>query len=378
LSRFDRYLLSQLMMLFGFFALVLVTIYWINRAVVLFDQLISNGQTALVFLEFTALSLPNVIAIVLPVAAFVAAVYVANRLASDSELVVVQATGYSPFRLMRAVLAFGVFVMAMLAILTNVLVPVAQTTLVRRQAEISGNITSRFLTEGVFLHPADSVTVYIRQITADGELLNLFMSDARAAEQRTTYTARRALIIRSATGPKLVMFDGMAQTLRLADERLSVTRFSDFSFDIGALIDKRTDSRRAAGEVPTAELLQPGPALAEETGKSIAALIYEGHSRLAQPLLGLVAALSGFAMMLVGGFSRFGMWRQIVGAIALLILLKALDNSMASLAQDNARLWPLVYVSSVAGLAAVWAILHLSAHPALWRTRSGVRAESGA
>ena len=35
LTRFDRYILSQLMMLFGFFALVLVMVYWVNRAVVL-------------------------------------------------------------------------------------------------------------------------------------------------------------------------------------------------------------------------------------------------------------------------------------------------------------------------------------------------------
>ena len=31
------------MVLFGFFSLVLVLVYWINRAVVLFDQLIADG-----------------------------------------------------------------------------------------------------------------------------------------------------------------------------------------------------------------------------------------------------------------------------------------------------------------------------------------------
>jgi hypothetical protein len=30
MSKFDRYMLSQLMMFFGFFALVLVSIYWVN------------------------------------------------------------------------------------------------------------------------------------------------------------------------------------------------------------------------------------------------------------------------------------------------------------------------------------------------------------
>ncbi|MCU0903725.1 MAG: LptF/LptG family permease, partial [Tabrizicola sp.] len=60
-SRFDRYLLSQFLALFGFFALVLVAVYWVNRAVGLFDQLIGDGQSALVFLEFSILTLPNAI-----------------------------------------------------------------------------------------------------------------------------------------------------------------------------------------------------------------------------------------------------------------------------------------------------------------------------
>ena len=57
MARFDRYMLSQCLQLFGFFGLVLVLVYWINQAVILFDQLIADGQTALVFLELPALTL---------------------------------------------------------------------------------------------------------------------------------------------------------------------------------------------------------------------------------------------------------------------------------------------------------------------------------
>ena len=98
-ARFDRYMLSQLLLLFGFFSLVLVSVYWINRAISLFDQLLGDGQTALVFLEFTLLALPYVIMSVLPISAFVAAVYVTNRLSSDSEIVVLQTVGASTARI---------------------------------------------------------------------------------------------------------------------------------------------------------------------------------------------------------------------------------------------------------------------------------------
>ena len=61
-------MLSQLIMLCGFFGLVLVLVYSINRAVLLFDQLIADGQSAGVFVEFTALTLPSVIRLALPLA----------------------------------------------------------------------------------------------------------------------------------------------------------------------------------------------------------------------------------------------------------------------------------------------------------------------
>ena len=216
-SKFDRYLLSQLLALFGFFSLVLVAVYWVNRAVGLFDQLIGDGQSALVFLEFSLLTLPNVIRLVLPVSAFAACVYAINRLMQESELVVMQATGFSAFRLARPVLYFGLSVAMMHLVLTHVLVPMSQVRLADRSAEVSENVTARFLNEGRFMHPAAGITLYIRKITPLGELRDIFLSDERDAAQRVVYTAEKALLVRGDNGPNLVMLDGVAQ--RLVHER---------------------------------------------------------------------------------------------------------------------------------------------------------------
>ena len=70
MKRIDRYILKTMLILFGFFALVLVAVYWVNRAVSLFERLIGDGQTAMVVLEFTLLTLPMVISVVLPVISY--------------------------------------------------------------------------------------------------------------------------------------------------------------------------------------------------------------------------------------------------------------------------------------------------------------------
>ena len=119
MSRFDRYLFFQFLVVFGFFSLVLVLVYWVNTAVILFDRLISGGHSAQVFLEFSLLAIPKVIAMILPMSAFASMVFVANRLSSESELTVVQATGFSPWRLMRPVMAFGLIVALFMSVLTH-------------------------------------------------------------------------------------------------------------------------------------------------------------------------------------------------------------------------------------------------------------------
>lgn len=350
MSKFDRYMLSQLMMLFGFFALVLVSVYWINRAVSLFDQLISDGQSAWVFLEFTALTLPNVIRLVLPVAAFVAAVYVTNRLAAESELVVMLATGFSPLRLARPVIYFGLIVTLMVAVLSHVLVPASRIKLADRRGEIAENVAARFLTEGTFLHPAEGITFYIRAISPRGELEDIFLSDARTPGRRTIYTAERALLVKSETGPKLVMFEGMAQTLSTASLTLAVTRFGDFSYDLGALIGSAAGRLRSVEELPTLVLLAATPEAAAAYGTTEAAMLLEGHERMARPFLALVSALIGFATLLTGGFSRFGLWRQIALSVVLLVFVQFLANGATSLVSHRPDAWPAIYLPVLAGL----------------------------
>ncbi|SIO23545.1 lipopolysaccharide export system permease protein [Rhodovulum sp. ES.010] len=370
MPRFDRYLLGQLTILFGFFALVLVSIYWVNRGVSLFEQIIGGGQSALVFLEFAALTLPNVIRLVLPIAAFAATVYVINRMISESEMVVMQALGCSPWRLARPVAAFGLLVALPMLVLTHVLVPASRAILDERRDEISRDIASQFLSEGQFLHPARGITFYIREITPAGELRDIYLSDATDPAVRVTYTAKRAVLVDSPSGPKLAMFEGMAQSLEPDGRRLAVGRFEDFVYDIAALLDSARMRPPKIETLPTGDLIDPSPGLIAATREPRAVLLYEGHARSSQPLLAVAGALIGYGALLIGGFSRFGVGRQVGLAIVLLIVVSFLDNAMGDLVRRGALPWPMTYAPPLAGMAIGAALIGLSAR----RRRPGAAA----
>lgn len=374
MSRFDRYILSQLMALFGFFSLVLVSIYWINQAVRLFDSLIGDGQSALVFLEFTALTLPNVIRIVLPMAAFAAVVYVTNRLSSESELVVMQSTGFSPWRLARPVLWFGLIVGLFMSVMTHLLVPVSMTQLQDRQDDLERNVTARLLTEGTFLHPAPGITFYIRSIEPDGTLTDVFLSDRRNPKSPQTFTAARAYLVADRASEngsaKLVMVEGLAQTLRTKSDRLFTTHFQDFTYDIERLFGTAKVPFVHVRYLSTWRLFTDADRVMALTGASRGEVVEEAHVRFAQALLCMAAALIGFSTLLVGGFSRFGIWRQIVLAIVLLLLIKGIEGAAVDPVRKNPALWPLVYLSPLVGFVIGTFMLWLSARPRRLRRRA--------
>ena len=63
MRRLDRYILGQLIAAFGFFVLIFTGVVWLTQAVRLIDTVVASGQSARVFLEFSALVLPQVLAI---------------------------------------------------------------------------------------------------------------------------------------------------------------------------------------------------------------------------------------------------------------------------------------------------------------------------
>ncbi|WP_272491266.1 LPS export ABC transporter permease LptF [Roseovarius autotrophicus] len=374
MTRFDRYLLSQLMVLFGFFALVLVSILWINKAVRMFDKLIGDGQPAWVFLEFTALTLPSVIGGMLPIAAFAAAVYVVHRLSSESELTVIQASGYSPLRLSRAVLVFGVIVALMMSLLAHMLIPGSLSQLRLRESEISRNVAAQLLSDGEFLHPAPGITFYIREITPEGELRDVFLSDRRDPDKSITYTSSRAYLVADGAGSRLVMVSGLAQNIHHGDARLFTTHFDDFSYDITSLLSRSGFNLNKLAFASTVELLRDPGAVAERTGASPGAAMTELHGRFTAALMCVVAALIGFCTLLVGAYSRLGIWRQVLVAFALLVGIKVAESASFGPVMANAALWPLLYLPALSGLGLALALLWLAHNPAVMaRLGSGFR-----
>src|SRR6476620_12696876 len=103
---------------FSAFVIVLISltaVIWITQALRDFDIMTSQGQTILVFVGITGLSIPLLVLVIAPIALVIVVAHVLNKLCSDSEIIVMNAAGRSPWRLFRACLNVGIVVALIVA-----------------------------------------------------------------------------------------------------------------------------------------------------------------------------------------------------------------------------------------------------------------------
>ncbi|MEL6218520.1 MAG: LPS export ABC transporter permease LptF [Pseudomonadota bacterium] len=352
----DRYILSQLVWPFVFFVLVFTGVIWLSQSLRVIDTVVNNGQSARVFLEFTALLLPTVLAIVLPVACFAATLYAINRLYGDSEIVVMMAAGLSGLSMLRPVALFASGVLLVLLVITLYLMPNTKRMMQERVSEVRGDIAAAFLREGAFVSPAKRVTIYLRRMGRPGEMLGVFVHDERDPGQVTTYTAERAVLVPGTDGgaPQIVMFDGIAQS-RPADVsgELSVLRFEQLSYDLEQMRGEPGERQRKPSEFFLYDQLTiSGEALGPyELGDFRA----EGHEALSSPLYALALPLLGAALVVSLGFRRQGFAGRILLAAGAAVALRLAGLAAKSATNAEAALWPLMYLPPLFGIAlAIW------------------------
>jgi lipopolysaccharide export system permease protein len=223
--------------------------------------------------------------------------------------------------------------------------------------EVAENLTARLLTEGKFLTPSDTITFYLRHITAEGQLEGVFLNDASDPGKNITYSAAKAFLVRSEVGPRLVLIDGVIQNLDLTTDKLAVTRFNDFVINIGQIVSPGGTAAKRSEHFTSLQLIAQLTSAPDMNQSARFDILYTLHQRLAGPLLSMCLVLIGFAVMVTARYSRFGLWRPILVAVICLILVKFVEGlSMDYSRQNQNGLWVL-YLPFLCGTVLSYGII---------------------
>lgn len=348
----DRYLLRQLVAP-TLWAIVAATgLALLSTSLTQLDLIVAGGQNALVFLKATALAMPQLINMVLPVSVFVAALITLNRLQTDQELVVCFAGGMSRWRVIAPALRLAA-VLALASLVINLWIQPASHRAMREVLfEVRTNLVSALIREGEFTQPAPGLTVYAQSVDRNGQIRNLFIHRAKDDGGATTYTADTGRLVMKDGEPILRLFRGSTQELS-PDGVLNYLTFDDYPFELKQFI--RSEERihykpsdRYLHELLFADLTQ------DWEKRNHLKLVAEGHARLATPLYNLTFMGLAVWAILGGTFSRLGYGRRIAIAGGVAAVSRILGFISVSASESEFWLNILQYAIPIGTLA--WAL----------------------
>ncbi|MBS0275289.1 MAG: LPS export ABC transporter permease LptF [Proteobacteria bacterium] len=351
MPRLSNYVLRQLVGPIALFGFLLTGVVWLSQSLRLLDLVINRGQSAPTFIYLTLLVLPSLLVIILPIAFFAGALYGLHRLNADSELVVMQASGFSRFQLGVPVMIAAVIVMALTYLCSLYLMPLGQRTMRMAVLDIRADIGAAMLSEGAFNTPADGLTVFIRELAPDGHIRGILVHDNRDAKRPTTYIAESGVLAQTSAGGRLIMMDGTIEQANGNGAQLSVLKFNRYVFDLDQFSGQQRESQLEASDRYLSELFWPQFKTPPKNRNLINIFLAEGNNRLAAPLYCITFALLALAAVTGGRRQRGAYALRLTVAAMFAAALRIVGYGAQSMAARNPSLLFLLYFIPIIGAA---------------------------
>lgn len=359
---YSRYLLKQATGAFLLILLSLTGVVWIATALMQLTLLTSKGQDAWTFIKITLLAIPNLVAIIAPIALLIAVIHTLNKSNADSELIVMTASGAPVWRFARPFMLIAGLLTVTLLALNLVILPWSVRTLEAYVIKVRTDLLSQVIQPGEFTSPEDRLTFHIRERTMEGELLGLVMHDERDPNVSASYISERAIVVKRDPDAYLVMYDGHVVRRTLGSDGAQIIVFDQYAIDIAQMEpdDGITSLKPRARYL--GELLNPAPddlQFLSAPGKFRSEL----HERFASVLYPIAFVMIALAHLGLAQTNRTGRIQPVITAFTLAAGARLAGLAATNLVALKASFVPLVYLWPLACIAAAAVHVHLRMTP---------------
>src|SRR6478609_3206665 len=292
----DRYIARTMLGAFTLVLLSLTALVWITQALREIDIMTSQGQTVRVFLGITGIAIPTLLLMIAPIALALAAGHVLNKLSNDSEIIVMNAAGLRPLRLLRAFMVVTFSIGAFVALLAAYLAPDAWRRLARWDTQVTADVLANILKPGQFTPIEAGLTLRLRERQPGGVLSGVFVDDRRDPNERVSIVAERGTVLTNESGTFLILERGNLQRFQQSQRDPAFVVFDRYAFDLSKFSNMTRNIPRTVRDRYLWELIWPA---ADDQLYQIAPGRYrqEIHDRILAPLYLIVFVIIAFAFL---------------------------------------------------------------------------------
>jgi lipopolysaccharide export system permease protein len=307
----DRYLFRELLGPTLLATAALSGVALLSESLSALDVMVEQRQSLLVFVKIILLAMPQLIAMILPIAVLVGALVALNRLHTEQEIVICFTGGMSRWRVSASALQLASVFGLICLVLTLWVQPLCYRALRETLQAVRADIAGTMIRPGKFSHPAPGVTVFAQAVDDDGAIRNLFIDRESKSGRDSTITAREGRLKDRAGAPMLLMRHGANQEFSKAGA-LNFLSFDQYVFDLRPLMAPDRPVIYKLSDRYLHELFFPDLRGAWERANA-AKMLAEGHSRLAAPLYNIAFMAMALTAVIGGSFSRLGYGARIAG-----------------------------------------------------------------
>lgn len=306
---FQKHLFNSVLGALFTFVLGLIILAVLAQGLSKSDLVVSDRQSASVFLYIIALGTPQIIALLLPLAMFVATIWTLNKCKQDNEIAVIRSAGLTRWKTASPVLRLACWT-TLLHLTINLWVqPAAQQEMRHTISDARANIAAALVRPGQFTQYADNQLIFYARESSSGELKGIYISDSRNPENIVNYLAQTGAIVTVDGIEAIVMNQGQIQQLDPNDV-LSILDFEQYTFDLSPFLHEESDIQLKSSDRYVHNLFfidDNNPLDVQDANIFLA----EGHTRLATPIWNIALALIAILAVLGGETSRMGYSRRI-------------------------------------------------------------------
>lgn len=310
MKQLSRYIFGQLFFTVLATTCVLTCIMWLAQSLRYIDYIANKGVPILLFFKMILFLLPNLIVIVVPIAILIGVLFIYNKLITDHELVVMQASGLGYWQLAKPAIYMASIFTCILYLFTLYFMPLSfreyRNIITTLQEETLANL----IQVGQF-NSLGKYTVYAKEQDAKGNYIGLLIYDGNQVEKETIFMAEKGILFNEKEGGQLLLLNGNRQEKDTDTGKPSILYFKRYIIEA-----KDPSSSQGAGarfvrayERSVGDLLNPGEQLPPKLRLEF---LSAAHQRIISPLYALVFALIGVCAMILGQFERKGRAGKII------------------------------------------------------------------
>jgi lipopolysaccharide export system permease protein len=316
-----RYMFRATMGAFLITLVSLTVVIWFTQAMRDFDLITSQRQTLFVFIGITGMIIPLLVMMIAPIALVMAAAHVLNKLSSDSEIIVMNAAGVSPWRLLRPFLAAAAIVALLVAAVAAYVSPRSLRELRDWAAQVRADILTNIVQPGRFTTVGGNLTFHIADRKPDGLLVGIFVDDRRDPNLHSTYLAEQGEIVKNDAASFLVLQGGSIQRLEAGERDPRIVTFDRYAVDLSQFTGGEQNVVYTVREKYIWELLWPDaddPIYKAQPDQYRSEL----HDRLATPLYPFAFIIIAYAFLGPPQTTRQSRTLALLGMIGVVALLR--------------------------------------------------------